>query len=301
MKEFEYPSAGGGIIHAYRWEPKGNPVAIVQLIHGVAEHMGRYDEFAQYLASRGALVVGHDHMGHGASHGTLPLHFVGGWEAVIEDTCALLRQMKKEYPDLPYILFGHSMGSFVLRTILVTYPDLPICGAVICGTGRQPAALLTAAKGLTGLICLCGGKKWHSGFINSLMFGSYNKHFKPNRTPNDWINSDPAAADAYTADPLCGGNVTVGLARQMMRGIGIIQKKSNLQRMKKDLPVHFIAGKNDPVGEMGKGVTAVYETFRTAGMEHVTIQLYEGRHEILKEPNRTEIFEDVWKFVKKSC
>ena len=301
MKKFYYSSAGGGTICAYRWEPEGKPVAVVQLVHGVAEHMRRYDEFAQYLAEQGVLVVGHDHMGHGASYGTEELHFVGGWEAVVEDTHRLFSQTKEEHPDLPYVLFGHSMGSFVVRTILITYPELPISAAIICGTGKQPAALLTIARGMMGCICFFGGKKWHSKMVNAMMFGGYNKVFKPNRTPNDWINSDPEAVDAYTADPLCGGTVTVGLARQMLRGLAYIQNKKNLTRMNKDLPIHFVAGKSDPVGEMGAGVLAVSKSFQAANMRLVTKQLYEGRHEILKEPNRKEIFKDLWNFVKNSA
>ena len=134
MKEFEFSSLGGGTLHGYRWEPAGEPVAVVQIIHGIAEHMLRYDEFARFLNAHGVLVVAEDHMGHGKSEGTR-LYFSGGWETAAEDCYTLLTRTHEEFPQLPYFLFGHSMGSFLTRTILIRHPDAPLAGAVICGTG----------------------------------------------------------------------------------------------------------------------------------------------------------------------
>ena len=150
MKEFDYPSLGEGRIHAYRWEPEGSPVAVVQILHGIAEHMLRYDEFARFLAGHGFLVVAEDHMGHGKSDGT-PLYFTGGWETAAGDSYALLTATHAEFPELPYFLFGHSMGSFLARTLLALHPEAPLAGAVLCGTGWQPAPVLAAGKTLCAL------------------------------------------------------------------------------------------------------------------------------------------------------
>lgn len=301
MKEFEFASKGAGMIHAYRWEPEGKPIAIVQLVHGIAEYMPRYDDFAKFLASKGVLVVAEDHMGHGKSHDSgADLYFTGGWETAVEDTYALQRMTREEYPDLPCFLFGHSMGSFMARTMLYRYPDANLRGAIICGTAWQPGAVLAAGRAVCAAECKRLGEKNQSKLVTNLMFGAYNKKFgKTPRTPNDWICSNTEVVDRYTADPLCGGAPTLGLSRDMLAGIAMNQKKQNLDAMPKDLPVLLIAGKSDPVGAMGKGVEKTYKKFKDAGMRDVTLKLYDGRHEILNEDNHAEVYADIWNFIEK--
>lgn len=299
MKEFEFLSKGAGMIHAYRWEPEGKPIAIVQLVHGIAEHMLRYDDFARFLNSKGVLVIAEDHMGHGKSHGSgADLYFTGGWTAAVEDTYTLQRTVREEFPDLPFFLFGHSMGSFMARTMLYRYPDADLRGAIICGTAWQPAPVLTAGRALCALEAKRLGDKGHSKLMTNLMFGAYNKQFGQPRTPNDWICSNPGVVDRYTADPLCGGEATVGLSRDMLSGIAMNQKNSNLGAMPKELPVLLIAGKSDPVGNMGKGVEKTYRKFLKAGMRNVKLKLYDGRHEILNEDNHAEVYADIWEFMR---
>lgn len=297
MQTFTYPSVGAGTICAYRWQPQGKPVAIVQIVHGIAEYMPRYDEFARWLNARGVLVVGEDHMGHGKSTGgSAPLYFDGGWFCAADDTFALLLRTQAEYPDVPYVLFGHSMGSFLTRSLLIRYPEARLAGAVLCGTAWQPNAVLFGGRALTALVSLFGQKR-HSKLLHRLMFGAYNANFAPVQTENDWICSDAQVVARYTADPLCGGKETVGLARAMLGGMAFNQRRINLKNMNRELPVLFIAGKSDPVGDMGKGVMRAAEEFRSAGMRRVESRLYEGRHEILNEPNRGEVFADVWAFL----
>lgn len=301
MKEFTYPSKGIGEIHAYRWEPQGTPIAVVQIIHGIAEYALRYDDFARFLNSKGILVVAEDHMGHGRSVGdNTPLYFEGGWTTAAEDTYELLRRTREEVPTLPYFIFGHSMGSFLARTLLFRYPDAGLRGAVICGTGWQPRVVLGAGRALCGLEKLRVGAKGHSRLLNKLIFGAYNAKFKDAKTPNDWICSRREVVERYTADPLCGGDATVGLSQDMLGGIAMIQKKRNLRAMPKNLPVFFIAGQSDPVGNMGKGVEKTANAFRRNGMKDVTLRLYEGRHEILNEENHAAVYADVWKFLEKN-
>ncbi len=298
MKKFSYPSVSGGMIAAYRWEPVGKPCVIIQIAHGVAEYALRYDAFARWLTERGALVVAEDHPGHGASCGA-PLFFPSGWDGVLDDITTLYRMTREEFPETPFFFLGHSMGSFLLRNLLFRGELTQLSGAILCGTGWQPAPLLQVGRLLAALECRRLGPQQHSPLLHRLMFGSYNKPFRPNRTPNDWLNTDADAVDAYTADPLCGGPESSALAAALLLGIKRVERPANLRAMPHSLPVHLIAGRADPVGSMGAGVERTAHAFRKAGMQHVTLQLFDGRHEILNEPNRAAVYEDVWNFVTK--
>lgn len=300
MKEFEFPSKGVGMIHAYRWEPDCKPIAVVQLVHGIAEYSPRYDDFAKYLNSKGILVVSEDHMGHGKSHGTkTELFFEGGWTAAIDDMKELMRLTRQDYPDIPYFLFGHSMGSFMAWSYLYRYPKENLSAAVICGTTWQPGAVLAGGRVLCAIEKKRIGATGHSNLLKKLMFGAYNDHFQPAKTPNDWICSNPDVVARYTADPLCGGDATVGLSADMLSGIAMNQKKKHLDAIPKDLPVLFIGGKLDPVSNMSKGVQRSYAEFRKIGMRDVAMKLYDGRHEILNEDNHMAVYTDVWNFLKR--
>ena len=298
--EYYYGSAGAGKIRACVWKPEGHPRAIVQIVHGIAEHMDRYRHFASWLNSQGVLVVGEDHMGHGKSvneQGRLG-YFQGGWFAAVEDTYTLLKQTMEDHPGVPYILFGHSMGSFMARTVLAKYPDSGISGCVICGTAWQPAALLKTALPICNTLCKNGGDKKPSEVLKKLMFGGYNKRVEWVRTPNDWLTRDNRIVDDYNTDPKCGFTATAGLYRDMLIGISFIQQPDALQAMDKELDILFIAGKEDPVGAYGHGVQQAAEAFRSAGMKQVTVKLYPlCRHEILNEINREDVYLDVLNWI----
>lgn len=299
MKEFEFPSKGAGMIHAYRWEPDCKPIAIVQLVHGIAEYSPRYDDFAKFLNTKGILVVSEDHMGHGRSHGTkTELLFEGGWTAAIDDTHELMRLTRQDFPEIPYFLFGHSMGSFMAWSFLYRYPKEKLSAAIICGTTWQPAAVLAGGRAMCAIEKLRLGATGHSNLLKKLMFGAYNDHFQPAKTPNDWICSNEDVVARYTADPLCGGDATVGLSADMLCGIAMNQKKKNMDAIPKNLPVLFIAGKLDPVSNMSKGVKQAYAQFRKTGIQDVSMKLYDGRHEILNEDNHMEVYADVWNYLK---
>ena len=299
-RDFYYPSCGKGNLHGCRWTPEGEPVAVVQIIHGIAEYVERYDAFARFLNERGILVVAEDHMGHGKSVGTEGAlgYFDGGWFSAVEDSYRLLRDTRQEFPGIPYVLFGHSMGSFMARTILEKYPDSGITAAVICGTAWQPAWLLRVAIGACKLVCKWEGERTPSPKLESLVFGSYNNRVEHKRTAFDWLTRDDRIVDAYVADPLCGFTATAGLLRDMLTGIAWIQKRENLEKMRRDLPVLFVAGGDDPVGNYGRGVAAAEEAFRKAGMTDVTRKIYPlCRHEILNELNREEIYGDIFRWI----
>ena len=301
MQTEYYVSAGSGRILARKWFPDTQPKAIVQIVHGIAEHTLRYDDYASWLNEQGIAVVAEDHMGHGGSVGEEGIvgYFHGGWFAAVEDTYQLMRRTMEQYPGVPYILFGHSMGSFMARTILAKYPDSGIAGCIICGTAWQPGALLTVAMPLCKAMCRNGGDKKPSEPLKKIMFGAYNNKVEHKRTENDWLTRDDRIVDAYNADPLCGFTATAGLYRDMLTGIYYIQKQEALNAMDKYTPILFTAGSADPVGDYGKGVQKAYEMFCGAGMTDVSIKLYPMcRHEILNELNNSCIYEDILRWIE---
>lgn len=299
-----YESCGAGNLRAGIWTPKGEIKAIVQILHGIAEHIERYEVFARFLNERGVLVVAADHMGHGKSVGSEGIkgYFHGGWFAAVEDAHKLMTDTMNQYPGIPYVLFGHSMGSFMARTILAKYPEAALTGAIICGTGWQSSALLKVAIPMCNLFCKKDGEKNPSPAMQKIMFGSYNNKVEHVRTENDWLSRDNRVVDAYNADPLCGFTATAGLYRDMLKGISYIQEPGSLNAMNKELPVFFIAGSDDPVGGYGKTVKQTEQAFIAAGMRDVSCKLYPMcRHEILNEINREEVFRDIWNWIAGNC
>lgn len=298
--DFFFKSGSGARLHGCRWTPDSQVRAVLQIVHGIAEYVERYDGFANFLNRQGILVVAEDHMGHGKSISQeCPQgYFAGGWQTAVDDTYRLTRDTMAEFRDVPFILFGHSMGSFMARTILAKYPDSGITAAVICGTGWQPAPVLAAGKAACALVCRAKGERAPSPLLQAMAFGTYNRKVEYPRTPYDWLSRDNSVVNAYKADPLCGFTPTAGLMRDMMEGIAYIQREENLAKMGKALPVLFIAGGDDPVGSYGAGVRTAAEAFRKAGMERVDVRIYPlCRHELLNEINREEIMDDVSRWI----
>lgn len=299
-----YGSKGGGKIHGCRWEPQGTPRGVVQIVHGIAEHVERFEALAIYLNSVGYVVVAEDHMGHGRSISEeCPQgYFRGGWFAAVEDTRTLMKYTMTKYPGLPYVMLGISMGSFMVRTLLAKYPDSGISGAVICGTAWQDQGLLNTARAVCGLVCRTAGEERPSPMLQKLMFGSYNKGIEKPQSPNAWLCRDADVVWAYDEDPLCGFAATAGLYRDMMEGIAYIQQSGHLAAMDKSLPVLFIAGDKDPVGNYGKGVKDCAEAFRSAGMEQVTVKLYpDDRHDVLNELDKLAVWTDLRNWIESAA
>ena len=291
-----FESTCGIKLHAYCWEPEGAPKAIVQIIHGIAEHVQRYDHFARFLNEQGYLVVAEDHMGHGKSicREVPQGYFDGGWDAAVEDCCRLMEKVMAEYPRVPYILFGHSMGSFLARSILIKRPYSGIRAAIICGSAWMPGLVIQGGKLMSGLLMRGVSAKQPSEALQKVMFSGYDKRIENPRTPCDWLTRDEAIVDAYIADPRCGFAPTPALANAMMNGLLYIQNANNLKSMNKDLAVHFVAGGEDPVGAYGEGVRKAAKVFLASGMKHVSVKLYPGcRHEILNELNKDEVYQDI--------
>lgn len=304
LHTFRYPSARPDAqIHAQEWIPDSPPRAIVQIVHGVAEHMGRYDEAARFLAQHGFLVCGEDHLGHGQTaqgdFGFFALEH--GWELVAQDIHRLRELEGERYPGLPYFLLGHSMGSFLTRTYLIRWPGT-VSGAILSGTGQEPALMVALGKALASLERLRLGPRGVSPLIDALSLGAYNRKFRPNRTRADWISRDTAMVDAYLADPYCQHNPTVAMFHDLMTGLQFIGNRANLSHMDPSTPIYFFSGDQDPVGGMGKGVRWVYQRFLQAGCRDVTLTLYPGgRHEMLHEYNRSEVLADILAWLLSKC
>ena len=291
-----FSSCTGEKLEYCMWFPEGDPRAVIQLVHGMAEHIDRYDATARALTRAGFSVVAHNHLGHGAQ---APVKgWFGeknGWQHLIDDV-HLFRQCVQEHePGVPYILLGHSMGSFVVRCYLMQYAQ-GLAGAILSGTGYFPKPVVMAGLGLANLVCLCGGGKKPSKLIDSIAFGANNKAVKDPRTPFDWLTRAEEVVDRYIADPCCGFLFTGAGYRDMFSGLN---RLTNIGNMPARLPVLFLSGEADPVGS-GDGVRRVAEEFRAAGMQHVDVKLYpEGRHEMFNEINREEVWQDVIHWVER--
>ena len=299
LRTFTFPSSDGRhTCHGSCWQPARDlPRGVVQIVHGVAEHMGRYDWFARFLASHGYAVCGADHLGHGrtgAEDGKFG--YFGprrGWELVTRDVRRLRLMAGDRFPGVPYFLLGHSMGSFLTRTYLCRYPGT-VDGAILSGTGQESALLVGAGKALANLIAHIRGPEAVSPLVNELSLGSYNKQFRPNRTGADWISRDEKVVDAYLRDPWCTFTPTVGMFRDMLGGLQYIASPAALAQMDPDTPVYLFSGDRDPVGGNGAGVRKVYGYFEKQGTRDLTMKLYPGgRHEMLNELNREEVYADV--------
>lgn len=300
IEHFVPSSDGASQLRVSLWIPylpEGELKGIVQIVHGMEEYIDRYDEFARYLARRGFVVGAHDHVGHGKSvsderdlgHITLD----HGSEVLVDDVERVRQALFESFSDLPYFIFGHSMGSFVTRVYLSKYAR-GVRGAVICGTGNQPYALARSGNLLARTIGAIKGGHFKSRALDNMGAGGFGKAIPDARTPLDWISVDPAVVDAYIEDPLCGVMFTVGGYAALT---GIVAKAVSPKvaaRLPKDLPLLFIAGAEDPVGENGEAVVRAVELYRKAGLRDVALILYPGmRHEILNEPGKLNVYEDV--------
>ena len=240
--EYTFTSANGSTpIHVREWVPDCDINAVVQISHGICEYAGRYAPFARYLASKGFVVVANDHLGHGQSvlseedlgyFGPL-----GSWETVVADIEQLRRLTAEKWPESPYFLLGHSMGSFLARTWLIRHPEVELAGVILSGTGQPAAPVLAAGRMLCDADVLKNGPRHRSLDIYGMAFGSYNKKIEPRRSPYDWLTRDEAVVDAYAADPLCTFTPASSLFREMLSGLATVGSAREISRMSKDIPI----------------------------------------------------------------
>jgi alpha-beta hydrolase superfamily lysophospholipase len=269
---FTYTSADGAKIAAYRWDPAGQPAAVVQITHGMGEHASRYDHVARALNEAGYVVYAQDHRGHGASVTGEPGNLgEGGWPGLVDDIGLLSARIRAEQPGLPVILLAHSMGSFAAQQYLLDHSD-DVDGVVL--TGTAVIDLLEPALDLD----------------QPLDLAMFNDAFQPARTDYDWLSRDEAMVDAYVADPLCGFGIDTGSARQMFAGARRLADPQQVAALRDSLPVYIAAGELDPVNGGLTLLTPLTDRLTEAGLTDVTVVTYPGaRHEILNETNRDEV------------
>ncbi|MBD5457518.1 MAG: alpha/beta hydrolase [Lachnospiraceae bacterium] len=289
-------------IHAVKWIPDAEkPVCIFQIVHGMAEHIERYDEFARFLAEKGILVVGEDHLGHGKS---VPEGGTYGYfceedaaNVLVRDVHRLKKIIQEQYPGVLYLIMGHSMGSFITRNYLFSYGS-GVGGAVIVGTGMQSKFTLMTARTVTAVQKVFCGSRHIGKFIDKASFGKFNDRFQPARTAVDWLSQNDENVDRYIADPLCGFVFTLNGFEALFKLIHNCHDAEKIEKMPKQLPILLVSGAEDPVGNYGKGVETVYHSYQEHGMQNVQMKLYEkDRHELLNEIDREQVYGDIYRWI----
>ena len=292
LEKIPFTSVAGQPLTLYLWQTDAPCRGVIQLVHGMAEHIARYDRLARALCAAGYTVAGHSHLGQGEDAREDELGFFGrkdGWDHLVEDVHAAHEMLLKRFPDQRFAILGHSMGSFVTREYLLRYGG-DLTAAVICGTGWFPGPLCSVARAAAALCGVFGGWQKPAPLVDRLMSKDNNKAFAPARTPFDWLSRDTAEVDKYMADPRRGFLFTARGYYDIFTGLKSLSRLHRLAALPGNLPVLFISGDADPIGTQGKGVNTVAQQFRDAGVRDVTVRLYPGaRHELFNETNRDEI------------
>lgn len=294
IESFQLPLHDAPALAAWRVLPEGRPRAILQITHGMAEHSARYQGFARRMAALGFAVYSHDHPGHGRSipADQAPGH-MGDWDGAVEGVWRLSRRAVEEQGDLPHVLMGHSMGSFMVQQLMAREHEA-WTAVVLSGTDGPPSPLARAGQLIARLERRRLGAANVSMLIHNMAFGGFNKPFEPGRTAFEWLSRDPEQVDAYIADPLCGFPCSTGTWLGLLEALPRLTAPGALVRLRKDLPVYLFSGDRDPVGQQGKGVAKLHQLYTRAGLRRVTMKLYpEGRHEMLNEVNREEVERDL--------
>lgn len=298
--ETEALSGDGVTTHVHVWTPDdGQPVrGLVQVLHGLAEHAGRYEGLAAGLCGAGLAVVAHDHRGHGhTAPGPDELGFFGdsGWAGVLADSARVRAHARARFGDVPWALLGHSMGSVIALHDLATSGAQP-AAVVLSGATGKVGALLRIGQGLIQVELRRVGVRGRSKLLNATAFGTYNRAFRPNRTEFDWLSRDAAQVDAYVQDPLCGFLPTTSLWRDLVGGQARLQTAEFLTRLPR-VPYSVVGGDLDPVGGKGRQVQALVAMMRKLGLE-VDLNLWPGgRHEMFHETNRDDVVADTTRWL----
>lgn len=278
------------------------PRAIVQIVHGMSEHIDRYDNFARFLVGRGFVVCAEDHIGHGGTatgpenFGHMPVR--GGRLVLLSDVHALRQKVSECFAGVPYVMYGHSMGSFIVRSYIARR-GTGLAACVLSGTGNVPAPLSNCGRLIARAFASARGEGYRSAFIDKLGAGGYGSRIKNARTKLDWLSTDEAVVDAYLADEKCGFMFTVGGYSTLLDLTAEVVGKKCAASVPKDLPVLFVAGSGDPVGNMGKGVRAAARLLRDASVRRVDEIIYpDMRHEIHNEIGHERVYDDIASWIE---
>ena len=282
---FDFIGYNGVKLPAVIWSPAGEVKAVLQIAHGMTEHMGRYGALAEYLCPLGVAVAGFDLRGHGRKPGDADVASFGegGWEASIQDMRIFFQMLEDRFPGARHDMLGFSLGSFLLREYLGRYPA-GVDGAIIMGTGHQPGWLLSVMMCIVKTQIKAAGFDHTTDLVRQLSFGTYNQKFRPNRTAADWLCADEGALDDYLADPLVRRDISSGLFWELLGSMKRTGRAGACESWNRDLPVLLLYGGDDPVGDGGKGVRRVYERMQKAGIRDIEFQQFPGaRHDLLHE------------------
>ena len=292
---------GDAVLNCYRWIPEGDVRATIQLSHGMIEHILRYSDFAEFLNRNDIAVYGHDHLGHG---GTSPEEqgFIaesGGDIVIVNDLFEVTKRVESDYPDVPHIILGHSMGSFVVRRYLTRYGE-HLSGAIIVGTGNQSPTSVRFGLFISNYLCRHKGTHYVSPFLNNVILGSNDKRFDEPEMRNRWVSRDPETVMRYNEDPYCNFGFTAAGFRDLLTMIRKLESSEDFDRIPKDLPIILLSGADDPIGDFGKGVSKAREGLERFGLKP-EMKLYPGaRHEILNETNRQEVYSDILDWIDRT-
>lgn len=287
-------------IYAVKWSPEsGEFKAILQITHGMVEYIERYEEFASFMTDNGYMVVGHDHLGHGES-----VESKDDWgyftkenpsDTLVEDMNSLREMIQKEYPDLPYFMFGHSMGSYMLRKYLAKY-NKNLSGAIICGTGDMPLGTTKMGLNVIKIMKAFKGDRYKSKFVQGLTYDKpYKKFDVTGANPeNSWLSRNVENVKKYYKDPKCTFMFTLNGYQGLLEAVLFSCQQASIDAIPNSLPIFIVSGDQDPVGNLGVGVKAVHEMFKASGKADLEMKLYpDMRHEILNEIGREEVYEDI--------
>lgn len=301
-KEFYIPSADGvHRLHVILWEPDTEVKGVVQISHGMIEMIERYEDFALFLNRHGYAVIGNDHLGHGLTAGNnsdLGYFCPRNMSAtVVADLHRVTKCAKKKFKNVPYFLFGHSMGSFMARRYLMRY-GMDVDGVILAGTGGKSKLLLKTGKIMLNAYRLVLGDRFRSKLLKTMAFGTYQKRILHPRTQSDWLTRDVDVVDFCQSNKYCNYIFTVNGYRTLFDVLSFIQKKENIDRIPKEMPILLMSGGQDPVGDYGKGVKKVYDSYKKAGIQDVAMKLYpDDRHELLNELNKDIVYQNVLKWL----
>ncbi len=292
----------GQFVFTRTLRPSDSCIGHIHILHGMAEHSGRYVKFAHVLNAAGYAVTMHDHRGHGetaAYNGTLGFFAEdNGFDRVVEDAHEVVTTLHAQFADVPLILFGHSMGSFITRRFIQLYSD-NVEYVILCGTGNV-TALHSMGNLVAKTLAKQLGKETESKLLNKLSFGSFNKQFPNSKTEYDWLCSVDDEVQQYMEDPYCGFIPTNQFFVDLTTGFMALNRKKEIAKVKKGLPILLISGSKDPVGDQGRGVYTVAEQFAAAGLQDVTVYLFEDkRHEILNEDNQEAVYQVLLRWLEK--
>jgi len=297
-----FKSHDGKELTTYKWDCD-DPKAIIHIVHGMSEHADRYDNFATELVKHNYTVYSSDLRGHGKTAGDLEnvgqFAMEGGWNKVVKDIISLSYHFKKEHSTIPLIILGHSMGSFLARN--VSYENKEVAdGYIFSATAGHPGLIGIAGKSVANINMKLGGKKKRSKLMTKLAFGDFNKKYDNPRTEKDWLSRDEKIVDKYIADPYCMQIFTSQFYTDLLHGILDINDFSNMLQMNMETPILLFAGDMDPVGNYGKGPLEVHDKLKRAGAKNVELTMFpEGRHEMLNETNKEEVYQLVFDWLDK--